>query len=100
MALQEAGHSESTLPDPLCSHPDNPVCTVTLAPSSHPVCESDLRLQTSAVMALQEAGHSESTLSHPDEVQGSAQEEASVVGSNPLPSSGPELGPCKKTYTP
>lgn len=96
MALQEAGHSEATLPYPPSSHPDDPIRTVTLAPSSHPVCESDLRLQTSAVMALQEAGHSGSTLSHPDEVQGSAQQEASLVGSDPFPSSGPELGPCKR----
>ena len=50
-------------------------------------------------MALQEAGHSEATLSHPDEVQGSAQQEASLVGFDPLPSSGSELGPHKKTYT-
>jgi len=39
-------------------------------------------------MALKEAGHSKATLSHPDEVQGSAQQEASLVGSDPLLSSG------------
>jgi len=50
-------------------------------------------------MALQEAGHSESTLSHPDEVQGSAQQKASLVGSDPLLSSGLELGLRKETYT-